>query len=40
MIASFSVTFPAYFLETTDIQEILAIMKKYKELTEHRLFTL
>lgn len=40
MIASFSITFPAYYLETADIGNILSIMQKHKDLTEKRLFTL
>lgn len=37
MIAAFSITFPAYLIETTDINPILETMKKYKKIVEEKI---
>lgn len=38
MIAAFSVTFPIHAFKTADLNEIVKIMKKHKQITEQRLF--
>ena len=37
MVAAFSVTFPAYLIETTDINPILMTMRKHKKIIEEKL---
>lgn len=37
IIAAFSVTFPAYLIEESDLSPILEIMRKYKKQTEDRI---
>lgn len=39
MIAAFSVTYSLYEFQTANMEEITAIMKEYKEITEQRLVT-